>query len=145
MSKLMLGVILMALGFAARAEIVAICGPAKGHSYYPPKPPIPEDKVGWVEDKVTNGNFQLIRSGSDWDIVFTDASGRTLSSRADGGQTVGLINDDGDVVVTVFYAGSFETWVFWLSSEKPSVSWSQARFASLIPKHSLMVSSCHRP
>jgi hypothetical protein len=145
MSKLMLGVILMALGFAARAEIVAICGAAEGHYYYPLKPPIPEKNAGWGADKITNGNFQLIRSGSDWDIVFTDATGRTQSSRADGGRTVGLVNDDGDVVVTVFYAGSFETWIFWLSMDKPVVSWSQAKFGSFIPKHSLMVSPCKRP
>lgn len=126
----------------AHAEVVATCGASKGHAYYIPGQNVPVEEAGWTADGVSKGSFQLIRSGDDWDIVFTDASGGTLTSRTDGGKVSAIISKNGDVIVQIVYAVSIETYVFWLSLKKPVASYSQAKFAALIQKHGLMVAPC---
>lgn len=133
------------VGAQAHAEIVATCGASRGYGYYIPKGIVETKDSGWTEDAISGGSFQLIRSGVDWDVIFTDASGGTLSSRADGGQTSGSVTPGGDIVVQVVYPSTIETYVFWLSLEEPVVTWSQAKAGSFIPKHSLLVAPCARP
>lgn len=137
--------LLMISGGNAAADVVATCGESKGHAYYLQGPIVPASKAGWTEDGVSGGSFQLIRSGDDWDIVFTDVSGGTVSSKGDGGTTAGEVTADGDIVVFISYPkGVFETWVFWLSNKNPTASYSQAKFSTGIRKHSLMVAPCRR-
>jgi hypothetical protein len=125
-----------------RAEIVATCGASEGYGYFIPKRLVLPAESGWEGEKISKGSFQLIRSGDDWDIIFTDATGGTLSSRADGGSVSAVITEEGDTVVQVIYGGSVETYVFWFSLDVPVVTYSQAKFGMPVPKHSLMVAHC---
>jgi hypothetical protein len=97
-----------------------------------------------VDDGVSNGSFQLIRSGNDYDIIFTDASGGTVSSRADGGTVSATPEPDGNLLVFVFYPGkTLETYVFWFGVKgERTVTYSQAKYGATIEKHSLMKASC---
>ena len=132
-------------GSNASADIVATCGESNGWGYYVPGGMSPTQEPEWVKDGISKGSFHLIRSGEDFDIVFTDSSGGTVSTKGDGGTIAGEVTQDGDVVVFVAYPkGAFETWVFWLSSKKPTVSFSQAKHSTGIRKHSLMVAPCRR-
>lgn len=136
-------IIIVLASATADAETLATCGASKGHGYFVPKGAVTKEDFGWVEDGISAGSFQLIRAGDDFDIIYTDARG-TVSSKGDGGSIAGFITDAGDVVVQVIYEVSFETYIFWLSLKEPVVSFSQAKFAATIPKHSLMVAKCRR-
>ncbi len=126
----------------ASAEVLAICRASKGWAYYVPGGASPIKSPEWTEDSIDSGGFQLIRSDDDYDLVFTDATQRTMSAKADGASTIGTVTEAGDVMLMVLYPKLVETYVFWLSLPEPVVSFSQAKFASLIPKHSLMVAPC---
>lgn len=128
----------------ATAEIVATCGASSGYGYYIPGPLNPERKATMEKDAVSRGSFQLIHSGNDWDIIFTDSTGGTLSSKGDGGEISGVVTSSGDVLVVIAYERTIETWIFWLSQAQPSASYSQAKFDAGIKKHSLMVAQCKR-
>ena len=128
----------------ASAEVVATCGASKGCAYFIPGPVVPKDKAGWTEDGVTGGSLQLIRNGNNYDIVYTDVSGGTVSSKAEGATVIAERSSVGDVVLLLAYDGAMETFVFWVSQPNPTVSFSQAKFGSVIQKHSLMVAPCRR-
>lgn len=132
----------LSLAGPAVAEIVATCGASEGYGYYPPGAVVKEKDAGWTQDAISKGSFQLIRSGDSWDIIFTDASGGTLSAKGDGGEVLGLPTPAGDVVVHVVYERNVETYIFWLSLKEPLVTFSQAKFATTIPKHSLLKAAC---
>lgn len=135
---------LIACGSSAQAEVVATCGASKGWGYYVPGGLNPDQKPELVQDAILKGSFQLIRSGDDFDIIATDASGGTFSAKADGGKVIGATTQEGNIVVHVFYKVTAETYIFWLATRDPTVSYSQAKFSAGIPKHSLMVATCHR-
>jgi hypothetical protein len=63
----------------ASAEVLLTCYEPKGSMY------VVGD--GWVEDGFTNGKFQLVSDGDEFDIFVTDAAG-TRSSKADGAAIV---------------------------------------------------------
>jgi len=142
--RMLLVAALVMVGSVGRAEIVATCGASEGWAYYVPGGLAPAGKPEWVKDQISSGSFQLIRSGEDFDIVFTDATGRTLSAKGDGGSIVGFATKDGNVVVYILYEMLTENYVFWLSQKQPTLSYSQAKFATPIRKHSLLVAPCRR-
>jgi len=142
--KVLCAFIISTISLSAFAEIVASCGASKGHAYYVSKGLVQPKDSGWTEDAISEGSFQLIRSGEDWDVIYTDASGGTLSARADGGVTSGFVTDDGDVVLQIIYGKSVEVYVFWLSLKAPMVSYSQAKFGSPVPKHGVLVAPCRK-
>ena len=142
--RILITAILTFMCSAANAEVVATCGASKGHGYYIPKGTVTIEDSGWSEEGISKGRFQLIRSGKNWDVVFTDSTGGTLSSRGDGGSISAIETKDGDIIVQVLYPINMETYVFWLSLKQPKVTYSQAKFATPIPKHSLMVANCKR-
>jgi hypothetical protein len=127
---------------ASNAEVIATCGASDGWAYYVPGGISPVKKAEWTKDGISKGSFQLIRSGEDFDVIFSDASGGTLSAKADGATVIGAATPGGDYIVHVLYAIAAETYVFWMSDKPPTVSFSQAKFAAHIPKHSLMVAAC---
>src|SRR5687768_9923772 len=77
------------------ADVVATCGASEGWGYYVPGGSNPDQNPEWVKDAISKGSFQLIRSGDDFDIVFTDSTGGTVSTKGDGGTTAGEITPDG--------------------------------------------------
>lgn len=130
----------------ALGEILAICGASKGHGYYLPGAIVSGSNAGWQEDAISKGSFQLIRSGPEYDIIFTDATGGTLSAKGDGGEIVGYENESGSIVVTIFYPLSVETYVFWFGAAGPLIAtFSQAKHAAPIAKHALFQARCQRP
>ena len=145
MGRIFLAVALTVAAFTANAEIVATCGISEGRSYYIPGGLVTGKHAGWTDEKISKGSFQLIRSGDEYDIVFTDSTGRTLSSKGDGATTSGYRDDAGNLVVTVMYPGSLiETWVFWLSVKTERIAtYSQARHNAPIRKHSLLKATCN--
>lgn len=140
----MAAAMLVMVSLAVRGEVVAICGTSEGRSYYPQSALVPEKDSGWVDDRVSKGSFQLVRSGETYDIIFTDATGGTLSSKGDGGHIAASKDDSGNLLVTVFYPGvSFETWVFWFAANgEKTVTYTQAKYGATIPKHSLLKATC---
>lgn len=133
----------MLLAAPAVADIVATCGASKGHGYFPPSVLVPKDEAGWQEEAISSGSFQLIRSGDEYDIVYTDATGRTLSSKADGAKVTAFTDAAGNLVVITVYEDLIETWVFWLSIKSERiVTFAQAKHSTLIPKHTLMKADC---
>ena len=141
---LLVAAIAATLVMPCTAEVVATCGASEGWSYYIPGPLVPEKESGWFKDGISKGSFQLIRSGDDFDIIFTDAFDRTISARADGADVVGFPNAKGDYIVSVMYGVTFETYIFWLSQKAPTVSYSQAKFGADLQKHSLLVAPCRK-
>lgn len=139
-----MGIVALLTGVAANADVVATCGPSKGWGYYVRGGLNEDQKPEMIEDWISKGSFQLIRRRGEFDIVITDASGGTFSSTADGGTVIAAETPAGDYVVHVFYPRLVETYVFWLSDDPPTVSFSQAKFATPVPKHSLMVATCRK-
>jgi hypothetical protein len=68
---------------SADAEVLAVCGPSRGTGYYLMTSAIPPKDAGWREEKEEPGSFQLVYTGTDFDIFFTDTIG-TRSAKADG-------------------------------------------------------------
>jgi len=129
-----------------QAEILAVCGASEGHAFYIPGPLVPEKEAGWLEDKISGGTFQLIRSGDDYDIIFTDATGGTLSAKGDGGEIIAFKSSRGDLIVTILYPLAIETYAFWFSSSGPLIAtFSQVKHSTPIAKHAVFKADCQRP
>jgi hypothetical protein len=135
-------VLAFAFSASAHGEIVAVCGPSKGYAFYVSGPLVPEKEAGWTEDGISKGSFQIIRSGDDYDVIFTDASGGTLSAKGDGAKVVGFYSTEGDLVVTLFYALTIETYVVWFRTPSP---YSQAKHSAPIAKHAVFKMQCSVP
>lgn len=129
---------------ASFSEVLAVCGSSEGHAYYAAVPETPAKAAGWQADRITAGSFQLIRSGTDYDIIATDSTGGTFSAKADGGVITASRDAKGNLLVVVIYPGKvLETYIFWFGSKSERVvTYSQAKHASTFPKHSLMRSTC---
>jgi hypothetical protein len=139
-----IGLVLFLVPLVLRAEVLATCGASDGYAYFPPGPLVPKDESGWTPDGISKGSFQLIRSGDDYDIIFTDTTGGTLSAKADGGLITTTASEHGNLLVIVLYPSkTLETYVFWFSVKaEKTVTYSQAKYGATIPKHSLMRASC---
>jgi hypothetical protein len=116
-----------------------------GLAYFPPSRLVPREKSGWLDDRISKGSFQLVQSGDDYDIIFTDASGGTLSSKGDGGRVSATYDESGNLLVLILYAGkTFESYVFWFAvKSERTVTYSQAQYgAAIVLKRSLMAATC---
>jgi hypothetical protein len=144
MKRTILGLMLIATSPAASADVLAVCGASEGHSYYLPGGLVSKEDSGWATDGIKAGSFQLIRSGTDYDIIFTDASGGTLSARADGGHVIATPDASGNLLVLIAYPGkTLESYVFWFAiASEQTVTYSQAKYGTRLPKHSLLKASC---
>lgn len=142
--KIIAGCALGAAGNIASADVLATCGASNGHAYYPPGTFVTATDAGWRVDKISKGSFQLVRSGEDFDIFATDATGGTFSAKADGAVINGNFDDSGNLVLLVLYPGKVvETFVFWFAVKtERSVTYSQAKHNARITKHSLMKAAC---
>jgi hypothetical protein len=127
----------------AQADVLATCGASEGHGYYPHSRVVSKEDSGWQRDGISKGSYQLIRSGEDYDIIFTDATGGTVSSRADGGHVTAVKDGTGNLLVLVIYPGkTVESYIFWFGTHERTMTYSQARYGATIPKQSLMRASC---
>ena len=130
-------------------SVVTRCVSPSGHAWYSQQPLVPAKSAGWQADKISDGTYFLLRKDDGgFDIIFTDATKRTISSRDDGAQMVTLRDGGGTVVVLVNYPDmSVETWHFRLNEAgRGDVTVSQARYGErvMVTKHSLMRAECAR-
>lgn len=136
-------ILLLSIAASAQADVLASCGASDGHGYYPHSAVVGQQDSGWRRAGISKGSFQLISSGDDYDIIFTDATGGTLSARADGGHVSATRDSRGNILVIVLYPGmTIETYVFWFGTKEHTVTYSQAKYGATIPKHSLMRAAC---
>jgi hypothetical protein len=134
---------------SALAGVVTRCERPTGYTYYFSGALIPKDKAGWQKDGISKGSYLVTRDAAgEYDIVFTDALNRTISSRVDGGRIVMVSQSDDHLILIVNYPEmNVETWYFNVDRMGiGKVTISQARYGSnaSINKHSLMTAICSR-
>ncbi len=130
------------------AAVVTRCGASEGYAYMEEGGFVPKNKAGWTKDAITGGSHLLLKDGDNFDIIYTDATKRTISSREDGGQIIRISESGGTYVILVNYPGKLvETWVFNLDRDgRGVVTFHQARYGDHFPirKHSVLRASCEK-
>ena len=130
-------------------NIVTRCGAAAGRGYFLEGGGITSKDSGWQNESISKGQTLLVLTGpNSYDIVFTDATGRTISSREDGATiiVIGAVADRLTLLVN-YPEMNVETLMFVLDTAgKGSVTFSQARYGEAAPfrKHSLLYAQCRR-
>lgn len=123
----------------ASAEVVARCGASKGFAYYPEIGLVQAGQGGWKEDGITRGEILLLRDGTEFDVIHTDAAG-TRSSKADGARVIGISATDARIIVLVAYPEVVETYALWFSTRE--LLWTQIKAAGLVDKAATFRSEC---
>ena len=150
MRILLISTILLALGVSnATADVVTRCEAPAGYSYFLNGSLVPSKGAGWQKDGITKGTYLVMRDAAgEYDIIFTDALNRTVSSREDGGQIIVVSQSDDRLILIVSYPEmNLEIWYFSIDRRGVGkVTVSQARYGSeaVINKHSLMTAVCSR-
>lgn len=143
------GSYLVMLCMTASAEVITKCDGGDGYSYYIPGGVISADDAGWTKDGISKGSYLVIRDQQGFDVIFSDALGRTISSRDDGAEISVALHDGGNnFVLSVTYPGkSIELWAFELDATGAgTVTFHQARIGAMFPirKHTVLRSACSR-
>ncbi len=140
--------VLLLLPGVAFADVVTRCGASAGMSFNFPSVLTSKDQLGWQKDGVSSGSIQLVRSGAQFDVIYTDGLG-TRSARAEGFDVVRVPGtEDRRYLLVAMNASSgvVEHWMFDLdSSGRGQVAWGTIRGGALFPKSSLMVAACKGP
>lgn len=148
MKKLILFALLGAASFPAYCEVIAECGPLKGHSYFPNAGLVPANKAGWQQDGISRGTVTLQRlSSGDLDIVFTDANRNQVSTTRDGGKVYLTRANPSDISLVVIYPGvTDEIYSFWqATSGALEFSMLQSKGGrAAIHKKTAMVGKCEK-
>ena len=84
MKMLRLIFLLILFSSPAFSETIISCGPTKGYAFYFEGGFVPKDKSGWSDDGTSGGQTVLIKVDEKFDILYRDAAGQIVSSRADG-------------------------------------------------------------
>lgn len=113
--KKILFFVLFVTSFSSYSQTqIAACENPKGYVYYPHISPVPKDKSGWIEDKITGGKSILVKTPSGLDLMFTDSVKKTpLSSVEDGGKVVLLRKSMNQISVLVNYEHVTEIYTYW--------------------------------
>jgi len=143
------GALITGLG-QAHGETIAICGASFGKSYYLDNPLLPKSSGGWRDDSINPGRLQLIRDGaSNFDVLYTDASGGTRSARGEGFDVHRLVTVEPYRYVLIGVhrtAATIEHWIFELDVYgRGVVVWGTIRGDPPLPKSSLMKAECRSP
>lgn len=97
---------------------IAACENPKGFVYYPYISPVPKDKSGWIEDKITGGKSILVKNPSGLDLVFIDSVKKIpLSSVEDGGKVILLRRTTNQISVLVDYQSVTEIYTYWKTDD----------------------------
>jgi len=143
-----IGLCTVAIGFDAGAEVITKRNGGSGYSFYIDGGAVSEDKSGWTKDAVSNGPYLVLRDDDGFDIIYSDSTGRTISSRDDGAEINLALSDGRNFARTATYPGkSIEMWVFELDDEGTgTLMLHQARVGSMFPirKHAAPKSTCAR-
>ena len=132
---------------AAWIEITT-CGPLKGFAYFfEDGVMVPKGKGGWKEDGISKGSFTLLNEGSNFDIVYTDAAGRTRSALShDRATIIGSARNE-FIVVHIFHEGGSNTeqYVFRLDRSGAGEAIMSNQRISIVSKSSVMKATCKHP
>jgi hypothetical protein len=143
------GIALAVASAHSQASVVTRCTNPSGHAYFYSGGIVPATNAGWQRDGITNGQYLLLRDkDGGFDVVYSDAMGRTVSTKEDGGTVLIAHDAEEKIVLLVIYPKmNIETWMFMINSRGVGkVSVSQARFGdeAVARKHSLMAGDCRR-
>jgi hypothetical protein len=142
------GLLIFALSASGNAEVITRCEAPEGYAYFAPGGAVPRDKAGWQQDRTSAGSYLLLKDSRGFDLIFTDATRRTISSRDDGGQVLRVTETPGTVVVVINYPQTLlETWTFKLNERGTGfVVFTQSRYGDdvLIQKYSVMRGVCSK-
>ena len=87
------------------AAVIAACGAQRGQAYYPAAGMVPKNKAGWTADQFSGGYTTLTQDAKgEYDVVFHDATGSTLSARSETGRVMEVRRSANEVAVAVVYA-----------------------------------------
>jgi hypothetical protein len=115
MQSIIINLIVLVLGASsALADVVTKCNSPQGYSYFIAGTAVPKKEAGWVQDSISKGSYLLTHDADGkYDIIFSDALNRTISSREDGGDVIVVSKSDNHLVLVVAYPEmNVETWYF---------------------------------
>jgi hypothetical protein len=114
MKKILFFTLLVTSFYSYSQTQIAACENPKGYVFYPHISPVPKDKSGWIEDKITGGKSILVKNSSGLDLVFIDSVKKTpLSSVEDGGKVILLRKTTNQISVLVDYPTVTEIYSYW--------------------------------
>lgn len=114
MKKILFIILLVTSSSSYSQTQIAACENPKGYVYYPYISPVPKDKSGWIEDKITGGKSVLIKNPSGLDLLFIDSVKKTpISSVEDGGKVFLLRKTSNQISVLVDYESVTEIYTYW--------------------------------
>ena len=141
-------ILLAAETASAQKRVITNCIGPEGYSYFAEGGLVSTTEAGWTEGAVSKGSFILTKDGDEYDIIFTDATSRTISSRDDGGRVVALRDAPGTLVLLVAYPINVEVWTFKIDGNGNGyVMQSLNRFdppSPIAQRYSLMRARCSR-
>ena len=143
MKRLLIFIGLLTIGEVgiAKADTIAQCGAMKGYAYYYPNPFIKEKDYGFGEDGISSGSFLIVLIDQKYDVIYTDATGVTSSSKADGAHVIPIGDNPEFLVLFIGYPGATgEIYSFHKASK--TLTMLQHKFTGLIPSSKLMVANC---
>jgi hypothetical protein len=144
MKNLLLMVIVMFASNVYANTQIASCSSPQGYSYYAAYGLVPKDKAGWQKDGITGGKTTLSVINGNYDILYTDSSGRgIMSATAEGAKIALTRNTSSTIQVIVLYPTSTtEIYTFWKTTDgKYQFSQIQNKIDP-VPKSSVYVGNC---
>ena len=132
------------IGNAFANTQIANCTSPQGYSYYAAYGLVPPSKAGWQKDGISSGQTTLTLNNGNYDILYTDSSGRgIISATAEGAKVVMTRNTNSTIQVIALYPTSTtEIYTFWKTTEgKYQFSQIQNKIDP-IPKSSVYIGNC---
>ena len=123
---------------------IASCSAPQGYSYYAAYGLVTKDKAGWQKDAISGGKTTLSINNGNYDILYTDSSGRgIMSATAEGAKVVMSRNTSSTIQVIVLYPTSTtEIYTFWKTTDgRYQFSQIQNKIDP-VPKSSVYVGTC---
>ena len=80
-----------------------MCHSPKGRAYYPNLGVVPANKAGWQDDAITGGLYTLTRQDKDFDLLYSDATKRVVSSKGAGANVIPLRIGTNNFTIFVYY------------------------------------------
>lgn len=141
----LLSIVLFALllvPFSTKAETIFACGPSQGYGVYWSELQ-PEKDFVFGEDKISQGSFSLVKTEDEYDIVYSDASNKTNSARAEGAQVVVSQAGTNFIMVTVIYPEqTVETYHFFKFKDSYHAVYSTNRHHAAVSSGRIMKAEC---
>ena len=142
MKPLLAVIALMASSYTASSQEGAIirCGASKGTSYFFHDQITNKDGPKWSDDGMSKGKINLVRLGSEWDIMFDDAID-SYSYRRDGATVILLGQTPRFLTVGAFFQSKYAD-IYTFDLEGKEVAWTSSKIGTLLPKVGVYRASC---